>query len=84
MSNILSGKKLDSFMKEAIDMASEWISIHEWEKEKMDRLVLENAIEQNTVQTIKSMLENNIDYDLISKVNGKSIDEIKKIEETIH
>lgn len=65
-------------------MASEWISIHEWEKEKMDRLVLENAIEQNTVQTIKSMLENNIDYDLISKVNGKSIDEIKKIEETIH
>lgn len=65
-------------------MASEWISIHEWEKEKMDRLVLENAIEQNTVQTIKSMLENNIDYDLISKVSGKSIDEIKKIEETIH
>ena len=71
-------------MKEAIDIVSEWISFHEWEKEKMDRLVLENAIEQNTVQTIKSMLENNIDYDLISKVSGKSIDEIKKIEETIH
>ena len=83
MSNILSGEKLNSFMKGAIDMASEWISIHEWEKEKMDKLVLENAIEQNIVQTIKSMLENNIDYDLISKVSGKSIEEIKKIEKSV-
>ena len=29
---------------------------------------------------IKSMLENKIDYEVISKVSGKTIEEIKKIE----
>ena len=69
--------------------------IHEWEKEKMDKLVLEKAkeiglrdgrnegIEKNKLETIKSMLENKLDYEMISKISGKSIKEIKKIEETI-
>ena len=36
--------------------------------------------EKNTLDIIKKMLENNIDYDTISNVTGKSINDIKKIE----
>lgn len=31
----------------------------------------------------KSMLENNLDYEIISKVTNKTIDEIKEIENSI-
>ena len=36
--------------------------------------------EKNTLYIIKKMLENNIDYDTISNITGKSINDIKKIE----
>ena len=36
--------------------------------------------EKNTLDIIKKMLENNIDYDTISNITGKSINDIKKIE----
>ena len=36
--------------------------------------------EETITSTIKSMLENNIDYETISKVTGKTIEEIKEIE----
>ena len=41
---------------------------------------LEQGIEQKTVDIIKSMLDNNISNEIISKVSGKSLEEIKKIE----
>ena len=41
---------------------------------------INQGIEQNKVEMIKSMLENNIDYEVISKVTGKTIEEIKEIE----
>ena len=40
----------------------------------------EEGIKENTINLIKSMLENNADYDFVSKVTGKTIEEIKKIE----
>ena len=42
---------------------------------------ISQGIEQNIIKTIKEMLKNNVDFDLISKVTGKSIEEIKEIQE---
>ena len=44
---------------------------------------IEQGIEQNTINTIKSMLENKLDYETISKITKKSIDEIKEIENSM-
>ena len=41
---------------------------------------IEEGIEQNKIEMIKNMLENKADYKFISKVSGKSIKEIKEIE----
>ena len=42
-----------------------------------------NGINQNTTKIIKSMLMENTDYEFISKVTGKSIEEIKEIEKSM-
>ena len=44
---------------------------------------LNEGINQNTTKIIKSMLMENTDYKFISKVTGKSIEEIKEIEQSI-
>ena len=41
------------------------------------------GIEETLVSTIKGMLDNNIDIDTISKITKKSVEEIKKIEESM-
>ena len=95
MSIVLEDSKLDKFMESVINMCKEMESIHEWQKEKMDELVkstmyengvedgIEKGIEQNTIITIKKMLENNIDIKTISKINGKNIEYIQNIENTL-
>ena len=56
-------------------------------KEKLDKLVkdteMELASEEGITSTIKSMLENKAYYDFITKVTGKTIEEIKEIESSI-
>ena len=42
---------------------------------------IQQGIEQKEFEIIKNMLNKNIDYDTISDITGKSIDEIKLIEE---
>jgi len=41
------------------------------------------GIEEKTIEMIKSMLENNLSYEIISKVSGKNVDEIKEIEKSL-
>jgi len=41
------------------------------------------GIEENKATMIKSMLDNKLDYEIISKVSGKSIKEIKEIEKSM-
>jgi len=41
------------------------------------------GLNEGIVLTIKSMIENKADYDFISKVTGKTIEEIKEIEESM-
>ena len=40
--------------------------------------------EEEKILIIKSMLKNNLDYEIISKISGKSIKEIKKIESSMN
>ena len=44
---------------------------------------IEQGISQNTLDTIKKMLKEKISYELINKITGKSIKEIKEIEKSI-
>ena len=44
---------------------------------------IEQGIKQNTLNIIEEMLNNNIDINTISKVTGKSIDEIEQIKNNI-
>ena len=100
MKNILSDKELNRFMGSMINMSKEYFPIHEWEKEKMDKLVrdterklaieegleqgLEQGREENTINVIKIMLKKKFPYQDISEISGKSIKEIKEIEKSIN
>ena len=44
---------------------------------------IEQGISQNTIDTIKKMLKEKLSYELINKITGKSIKEIKEIEKSI-
>ncbi len=45
--------------------------------------VLQKGAEESKKEVIINMLRKKLDYDTISEVTGKTIEEIKKIEETI-
>ena len=56
---------------------------HEEGYDKGHKEGIEQGIEQNKIQMIKSLLKNNVDYEIISKSSNKTIEEIKEIEKTI-
>ncbi len=75
-------------------MVNDGFILHEWEKEKMvqnnlielaEKRGQELGIEQGTktIEIIKNLLKQNIDYIVISNASGKTIDEIKEIEESM-
>ena len=96
MSMIFSDKELGKFMGDVIRMGKKYFSIHAWEKEKLDALVQDNireeaieegraeglaeGIELKTIEMIKNMLKKNTDYNYISEITGKRVEEIKEIE----
>lgn len=90
-SEILDVDVLNNFIKDVIDMNEEYFNIHEWQKEKMEELVRYNyykdGIDEGKLEgmanIIKEMLKDNVDVKLISKYTDKSIEEIKKIEESM-
>ena len=41
------------------------------------------GIESNKIEMIKNMLEENTDYSYISKISGKTVEEIKEIEKNM-
>ena len=44
---------------------------------------MEQGREEKAIEMIKAMLKNNANYEFISKVSNKSIEEIKEIEESM-
>ena len=91
MSKVLSDRDLDDFMESVVNMCKELENIHEWQKEKMDAMVQNNiyesgiqqGIEDNTITTIKHLLKKNMSVQDISDVTNKSINDIKKIEQSM-
>lgn len=95
LSNILEEDRVNKFMEDVINMLEEGFILHEWEKEKMDKMVQENlenlalergkeeGIQSNKIEMIKNLLVQNVDYDIISNASGKTIEEIKEIERSM-
>ena len=65
--------------KDLFRTEEEMIRLAEWEKQVMLDDAREEGIEQNIQKTIKLMIENNIELETISKITGKTKDEIKEI-----
>ena len=86
-------------MKGMIEMFSEEFHLHDWEREKWDKIIRDKEIEiskqegidigmqegkqEGIMAIIKNMLKENTDINFISKISGKSINEIKKIAKTM-
>ena len=87
ISNIL-GSMIDmrnkkKFLKQVEDMSKdkdilEAIKLEDNIEYRFD-LVKKEGIEQNTIEMIQQMLKNDASLDFVSKVTGKTIEEIKKI-----
>ena len=96
LSKILSSDKLELMIEVAKRMSLNDFNLHAWKQQEMEDLVIregnrisreegiEQGISQNTIDTIKKMLKEKISYELINKITGKSIKEIKEIEKSRH
>lgn len=51
-----------------------------WKRESIENGLREEGKEENTISIIKSMLTKKTDYKFISEITGKTIEEIKEIE----
>ena len=51
-----------------------------WKRESIENGMREESKEEEKTSIIKSMLNAKLDYDFISKITGKTIKEIKEIE----
>ena len=96
LKTILSDDELNDFMWSVIEMNEDNFILHEWQKEKFDKLIAENmkedatkegleqglekGREENKIEMIKAMLKKGITYQDISDISGKSIEEIKEID----
>ena len=84
---------LIEFLGEVERFIMDEFNLHEWEKEKLDKIVketkMENAkaeglsegISQSKIEIAKNMLEEKMDISIISKVTGLSKEEIQKLQE---
>lgn len=88
-------KNSDKFVNDCKEASKDKLILSEWEADKMATLVKETDLElakkdgfddgfdNGVIETIKSMLKENLEYSFISKITNKSLEEIKKIEETM-
>ncbi len=93
---VLDKEKIKIFMKEVKLMTANDFVIHAWRKEEWDEYVenkktertfnegrdkgLNEGRNESTTNIIRNMLLNDIDLELISKVSGRTIEQIKKIQ----
>ena len=93
LSHILEPKDLIEFMNEVERFSMDEFNLHEWEKEKLDKIVeetkMENAkaeglsegISQRNIEIAKNMIKEKMDISIISKVTGLSKEEVQKLQE---
>ena len=88
---VMDEENRNKFIQDVHTASRDKFVLSEWESDKMAELVeyqsLKNARaegkEETLIDTIKSMIKEKATYKFISKVTGKSIEEIKKIEESM-
>ena len=89
----------DKLIRDVIDMFSDGFRLCDWEKEKLVELVRQTeldyaredaklegrkeGIQETIINTIKSMLSKNFSFKVISEITGKSIEEIKEIQNSM-
>lgn len=88
LSYVVKPKVRDKVISEVIKMGNDdTFILHEWEREKFDRfereMDIEEGIEIGIMNTIQTMLKEKCSFNFISKITGKSIEEIKKIKDTL-
>ena len=71
--------RLDDMFRRSLK--KEWLELGRNEGIELGR---NEGLEQKTIDIIKSMINNKLDYKLISKVSGKSINDIKEIEKSMN
>lgn len=84
---LLSKEESEKLMRKISELSSEEIFMsneerlewEEWEKNTIYDDGVKEGIEQEKISNIKKMLENNIDIEIISKITGLSVEEIKNI-----
>ena len=93
--DLLTMEEKEKFIVKIKDANSSDRIIQDWMVEENNRLRLEGqlayakdegieqGIEENKIDVIRSMLKKNIDYNTISEITNKSVEEIKEIEKNI-
>ena len=75
--DVLEAVKLENTMEERFKM------IENLALETGLQKGIEQGIEQDRVNIVKAMLKEKTDYEFISKITGKTVEEIKKIEKSL-
>lgn len=93
--DLLTMEEKEKFIVKIKDANSSDRIIQDWMVEENNRLRLEGqlayakdegieqGIEENKIDVIRSMLKKNIDYNTISEITNKSVEKIKEIEKNI-
>lgn len=89
--DILTMEEKEKFLNTVKEVNSDDRILQDWMVEDNARMKFENQIstawldgrEEKTLEVIKNMLNKNMDYNTISEITGKSIEEVKKIEKNI-
>lgn len=95
-SKFLSDETRGKLVKDVIRLSNDELIFDEYEQMMGDKLIeyeeeqslleegydsgFQDGIEQNKIEIIERMLKNNVDYETISNITEKPIDEIKEIE----
>lgn len=80
--------KINKLKDDSLFMSDvERLAWEEWEYNSIvadaENKGMEKGMEKNTIDVIKSMLNNGLSYDVIAKITNKSIEDIKSIEKDI-
>jgi len=88
LSKIIEDNLREKLVKDMVRISMDDVILDEYERHTLDliaeidskRIEREEAIKENTESIIKSMLKKKISYEDISEITGKTIEEIKEIE----
>ena len=98
-SKLLNDETREKLVKDVIGLSNDELIFDEYEQMMGDKLIeyeeeqslleegydsgFQDGVEQNKLDMIERMLKNNVDYETISKITEKPIEQIKEIEESL-